>query len=107
MGCNPRAWSRMLSPVSPQILVGDLQPRGDRPDRLEIPGRIAGVTRGRLQAGEVRLPEAVELAHEQLAQVFTDHRRQGDAELFAVRPRLEGQLDRPARPEDPVGAALR
>src|SRR5205823_5703991 len=80
---RPRARTRgLLSP--PQGSLVQAEPLRRLEDLFEEAGGVAGVARRRLQAGHLLLPEAVELQHQQLAQVLADHRRQGHAEMLRV-----------------------
>src|SRR5438309_2345662 len=64
----------------PEIRFGNVQSLGRLSDLLEEPGRVARVTGGWLQVRDVTPPEAVELSHEEFAQVLANHRRQGHGE---------------------------
>jgi putative heme-binding domain-containing protein len=91
-----------LSP--PHGRFGNVQALHRRADRVVESGRVAGVAGRRLQVRDVLPPEAVELAHQRLAQILARHRRQGHAEVFRVGTRLKRQLHGAAQPDHAINA---
>src|SRR4051812_20785905 len=99
------AWAGRSSFPAPHGRFGGVQVLERRADADKVAARVRGVAGGRLQARNMRLPEAVELPHQQLAQVLAGHRRQGDAEVLRIRTRLEGDAHLRRRSQEAVRAA--
>src|SRR5262249_43954481 len=93
----------LLAP--PQGRLGDAQLLGRRADGVEEAGRVARVACRRLEPRHPFLPEAVELEHQEPAQVLAGHRSEGDAEVASVGPGLERQPHLAAQAEYAVAAA--
>src|SRR5262249_49355450 len=101
-----RPWSPARLLLAPQGRFWNAQPPRGGADGNEKAARVARIAGRRFKAWYLRLPEAIEFQHQQLAQILAAHRRQRHAEMGRIRARFDRQTHVSLQAIDRVDAAL-
>src|SRR5580658_5975921 len=94
-GCATSAWlhNSLESSAADQLLVGNPKLPPGRLDVAKKSGAISIISGRRRHVGHISRPERIESAHQRFAEIFAQHRRQGNSHAMGFAFFTENDSD--------------